>query len=127
MNKAIDILKQWMDGINTKNVEKLINLYDDKAVLIPTFSNRILNTPDKIKGYFEKVGAKDGLSITIHEKTLIVQEIDNKVYNLNGIYTWHFIIDDEPMTFEARFSYVFDLKKQKPIINHHSSQIPRTL
>ena len=127
MEKAINLLKDWMDGINTVDIEKLISLYNENAVLIPTFSNRILNTPEKIRDYFEKVANKENLKITLHDKTLNVQEVTNGVYNLNGIYTWHFDVDNEPLTFEARFSYIFDLNKKNPILNHHSSQIPRSL
>lgn len=108
MTDPLDVLNLWMEGINTKDVEKLIKLYNEKAILIPTFSNRILNTPQKIKNYFEKVGEKEALSITLHEKTLSIQELTNQVFSLSGIYTWHFSVDDEPLTFEARFSYVFD-------------------
>ena len=127
MNKALDVLKEWMNGINTKDVEKLANLYDETAFLIPTFSNRLLNTPEKIREYFEKVGEKDQLSITLHEKTLNIQELGNELYTLGGLYKWEFAIDDELLAFEARFSYVFDLKKESPILHHHSSQIPRSL
>ncbi|WP_321468513.1 DUF4440 domain-containing protein [Halarcobacter sp.] len=127
MKKPIDILKKWMEGINTASAEKLISLYDKEAVLIPTFSNRISNTPEKIKDYFEKLGSKENLSITLHDKTLNILEVGEQVFSLSGIYTWRFDIDEEPMTFEARFSYVFDLKKTSPILSHHSSQIPRSL
>ena len=127
MNNPEKIMKEWMDGINTANVEKLISLYDEKAVLIPTFSNRLLDTQDKIRDYFEKVGDKKDLSISLHEKTLISQELQNQLYSLSGIYTWRFSIDGEPYSFEARFTYVFDLSKDNPILHHHSSQIPRML
>lgn len=127
MNKPNNVLKEWMDGINTADVEKLANLYDEKAVLVPTFSNRILNTPEKIRDYFEKVGQKDNLNISLHEKTVNIQDLGEQLYCVSGIYTWHFSVDDEPLTFEARFTYAFDLKKQSPILHHHSSQIPRSL
>ena len=127
MDKPSDILQTWIDGINTADTKKLINLYDDNAVLIPTFSNRILDTKDKIKEYFEKVGNKEQLSIKLHDKTVICQEIKKELFVLTGIYNWRFAIDEEVFNFEARFSYVIDLSKEKPIINHHSSQIPRSL
>lgn len=38
-----------MKAVNDGDVETLLNLYDNKAVLIPTFSNRLLNTADKLK------------------------------------------------------------------------------
>jgi len=127
MNKPIDILQKWIDGINSADTEKLINLYDEKAVLIPTFSNRILDTKEKIREYFEKVGNKEQLSISLHDNTVITQEIQPHIFAITGIYNWCFAIDGELFNFEARFSYLIDLLKESPIINHHSSQIPRTL
>jgi len=127
MNKAMNVLQAWIEGINTADVKKLINLYDENAVLIPTFSNRLLNTKEKINEYFEKVGSKEQLSITLHDNTVITQEITNQLFTLTGIYNWRFAIDGEIFNFEARFSYLIDLSKENPIVNHHSSQIPRTL
>ncbi len=47
--KPLDILNQWMKAVNQGDVDTLISLYDTTAILIPTFSNRILNTPEKIR------------------------------------------------------------------------------
>lgn len=127
MKNVLEILREWMNGINTADIEKLVNLYDKQAVLIPTFSSRLLDTNEKIRDYFNKVGSKKDLIITLHEKTVNTQEIGNQLFCVSGIYKWCFSIDDEPLTFEARFSYIFDLKKSSPILNHHSSQIPRSL
>ena len=122
-----DVLEKWMQAVNTGDVESLLGLYDSQAVLIPTFSNRLLNTPDKLREYFEKLGSREELSIALHEKTLIVQELENEIFSLSGIYNWRFIVDGELLNFEARFSYVIDLSRPNPILHHHSSQIPRTL
>ena len=122
-----DVLEQWMQAVNNGDVESLLGLYDRQAVLIPTFSNRLLNTPDKLREYFEKLGSREELSIALHEKTLIVQELENEIFSLSGIYNWRFIVDGELLNFEARFSYVIDLSRPNPILHHHSSQIPRAL
>ncbi|MDA8403016.1 MAG: DUF4440 domain-containing protein [Desulfobacteraceae bacterium] len=122
-----DVLKEWMTAINNRDIERLLGLYDEKAVLIPTFSNRLLNTPEKIRDYFEKLGSRDELSLALHEKTVIVQSINNDTYGLSGIYCWRFALDGELLSFEARFSYFMDLTLPRPIIHHHSSQIPRML
>lgn len=127
MKKPKDILEQWMKAVNDGNVESLLSLYDNDAVLIPTFSNRLLNTADKLKDYFEKLGNREDLSIALHEKTLITQELGNQIYSLSGIYNWRFAVDGELLNFEARFSYVIDLSRPNPILHHHSSQIPRML
>jgi hypothetical protein len=122
-----DIIENWMQAVNFGDVDGLVCLYDEQAVLIPAFSNRLLNTQEKLRDYFEKLGSRKGLSIDLHENTLQIQDMDNGVSVISGIYTWHFIVDGEPLTFEARFSYVVDLSKPNPILHHHSSQIPRML
>ncbi len=127
MKNPQDILEQWMQAVNNGDVESLLGLYDSQAVLIPTFSNRLLNTPDKLREYFEKLGSREELSIALHEKTLIVQELQNPLFSLSGIYNWRFIVDGELLNFEARFGYVIDLSRPSPILHHHSSQIPRML
>ena len=127
IKKPKDILEQWIQAVNDGNVESLLSLYDNQAVLIPTFSNRLLNTPEKLRDYFEKLGSREELSIALHEKTLIIQELENQIYSLSGIYNWRFTVDGELLNFEARFSYLIDLSKTNPILHHHSSQIPRTL
>ena len=127
MKTPQDVLEQWMQAVNNGDVESLLGLYDSQAVLIPTFSNRLLNTPDKLREYFEKLGSREELSIALHEKTLIVQELRNPLFSLSGIYNWRFIVDGVLLNFEARFSYVVDLSRPRPILHHHSSQIPRML
>lgn len=122
-----DILKKWLGAVNSGDVENLLDLYDSQAVLIPTFSNRLLNTRDDLRKYFEKLGAKKELSIELHEKTLITQNLQNEISLISGIYNWRFAVDEELLNFEARFSYTLDLSKPNPILHHHSSQIPRTL
>lgn len=122
------ILDLWMKSVNGGDIETLLGLYDSSAVLIPTFSNRILNTPDKLRDYFEKLGSREELSIALHEKTLIVQDVkDQTIFALSGIYNWRFAVDGELLNFEARFSYTIDVSLPNPILQHHSSQIPRTL
>ena len=127
MKQPRQILNHWMDAVNSGNLEGLLALYDDTAVLIPTFSNRLLSKPDALREYFSKLCSRDELSIALHEKTLNIQAIAGDVHAMNGIYCWRFAVDDELLSFEARFSYMLDLSRVKPIVHHHSSQIPRML
>ena len=127
MKTPEQILADWMRGINNADLGLLISLYDDNAVLIPTFSNRLLSTPEARREYFARLGARDDLSIALHEKTLLKQDLGNDVHALHGIYCWRFAVDGELLSFEARFSYAIDLGEQKPIMMHHSSQSPRVI
>lgn len=127
MKEPQHLLKAWMDAVNNGDLEGLLALYDDSAVLIPTFSNRLLSKPEVIRDYFTKICSREELSIALHEKTLNVQQIAGDIYAMMGIYCWRFAIDGELLSFEARFSYMLDLARPKPILHHHSSQIPRML
>lgn len=127
MKTPQDVLEQWMQAVNTADIDSLLGLYDSQAVLIPTFSNRLLNTPEKLREYFEQLGSREELSIALHQRTLIVQKLQDEISSLSGIYNWRFAVDGELLNFEARFSYLIDLARPHPILHHHSSQIPRTL
>ncbi len=122
-----DFLNVWIDCVNNDDFEKLLALYGEKAILIPTFSNHVMNTPDKIRKYFETLASREDLSIALHQKTLAVQSIRPQLFSLSGIYCWRFSIDGELLNFEARFSFLIDLALPNPIIHHHTSQLPRTL
>ena len=121
------LLQRWMRCVNEGDAAGLLALYNEKAVLIPTFSNRLLVTPEGITDYFTRLAAREDLSIALHEKTVRFQKIQGEVYAASGIYCWRFIVEGEMLSFEARFSYVFDLSLAAPILQHHSSQIPRML
>jgi hypothetical protein len=127
MIKPENILDKWLLAVNKHDIDTLLALYHKSAILMPTFSNRLLNNPNKIREYFEKLTRQKELSVALHEKTLNIQAIENEIYVLCGIYYWRFSLDGELIRFEARFSYILDLSQISPIIHHHSSQIPRML
>ena len=125
MKTPQDILAQWLNAVNNKDLPSLLGLYDNKAVLVPTFSNELLNTTDKIRKYFETLGTYEELTVTLNEKSLIVQELENQVFSLSGFYNWSFIVDGKLLNFEARFTYLITPSKPNPIIHHHSSETPK--
>jgi len=127
LTNPTEVLYKWMNAVNNGDVNDLLSVYDDNAVLIPTFSNRLLKGKEALRGYFEKLGSKEDLSIALHEKTIISQDIGDNLHTISGIYNWRFSVDGELLNFEARFDYLLDLKKNSPILHHHSSQIPRVL
>lgn len=122
-----DLLKVWLSRVNAGDIEGLLALYDEQAILIPTFSNRLLNGPQKRREYFENLIHREDLSIALHEKTLAVQALGASLHSLCGIYCWRFAVEGELLSFEARFSFLVDLARPNPILHHHTSQIPRTL
>jgi hypothetical protein len=121
------VLDVWTSGVNSGALDQVVELYDEGAVLLPTFSNRSLSDSPRIKEYFEKLFRHEEVQVSLHEKTLVSQARSESIYSMSGIYRWEMEIDDEPLSFEARFSYVLDLESSAPIMHHHSSQVPRML
>ena len=122
-----NLIGAWMLGINQGEIETLISLYNEKAILIPTFSNKLLNSPTKVRGYFESLAGRDELSIALHENSVVIHALQNRLFSMCGIYCWRFAVEGELLSFEARFTFIADLSLPNPILHHHSSQIPRTL
>lgn len=120
-------LQGWADLVAERDLEGVLALYDESAVLIPTFSNRLHSRPEGIREYFVALCRREGLVLSLHEKPRLVSSIGGGVYTLAGIYRWGFAVEDVPLNFEARFSFVLDFNRPSPILHHHSSQIPRTL
>lgn len=122
-----NFIKDWMSSINNGEVENLLLFYDKNAVLLPTFSNIVLKTPAAIREYFERLSSREELKVSLHEKSLIAQNLRDDITLLSGIYRWEFKIDGYLLNFEARFTFGLNLDQPNPIIHHHSSQIPRML
>ncbi len=126
-NSPKDILNLWIESINSRNLKNVLGFYDETAILLPTFSNKFFHNPKGIKSYFVKISSHKELLVKLHDNTLTVQDLSNGLYSLSGIYCWRFEVDGEVLNFEARFTFIMNIKKTSPIIHHHSSQIPRML
>lgn len=126
-NDPNEFLDRWAKRVGERDLEGVLAMYDSAAVLIPTFSNRLLSGRERIRDYFEVLCSRDGLALSLHARPRLVTPLDDGRHALAGIYRWRFAVDDEPLDFEARFSFLLDFGRPAPILHHHSSQIPRTL
>ena len=50
---SFPILETWSNAVNSHNIEDVLSLYDQDAVLVATFSPVPLTSNDSIKSYFE--------------------------------------------------------------------------
>jgi len=127
-NEPREILDTWMHAVNERtSLQPLLNLYDENAILLPTFSAQTIRDQNARQHYFERLTEREGLTVKLHERTLRIVPAGESISIISGIYSWQFDLEEEKMTFEARFTYVIDLSRQNPILHHHSSQIPRNL
>lgn len=125
--KPEEVLRAWIDAVNNLQLDTVLALYSTDRVLLPTFSPHMIRDDASLRQYFEALASRKGLQVRVHERTLTEQVLNDHSSVICGIYTWNFEVDDEPLNFASRFTYVIDLQDDRPIRHHHSSQIPRTL
>ena len=121
------LLHAWLDRLNAGDTEGVLALYNKEAILEPTFSAGFLGMPEGIRGYFEKLGSREGLRVDLSSKPLIKQKLCESIHSVSGLYTWHFLLHGKETAFEARYSIIVDLSEEAPIVHHHSSQVPNPL
>ncbi|HWQ26604.1 MAG TPA: hypothetical protein VN367_07460 [Chlorobaculum sp.] len=124
---AEDVLSQWISGICTGTIEEVEALYHENAVLVPTFSPHTVNTTQGIRQYFDQLATRDKLQVRLYDKSLKKQFLGGSAWVLSGIYAFEFEVDQLLLTFPSRFTFAVDLSSEKPIVHHHSSQVPRNL
>jgi uncharacterized protein (TIGR02246 family) len=122
-DKVTTLVENWVAAMSSHNSDKLIALYLENAVLLPTYSPKIISNQQDRKEYFNILLSRRNLSVVISKtKTYVFNEISIS----NGIYTFHYINDDNvEISVSARFTFV--CKKTYEgwfIMTHHSSVLP---
>ena len=117
--KPFEILNNWQQHLNEANLSAVLKLYDEKCVLIPTFSSEILTDHEKIKEYFVKVIEVQKCKVEFQPNSISKQQVGKNMYLLSGKYFFHLI---EKEKIPARFSFLVNLLSENPILHHHSSR-----
>jgi hypothetical protein len=119
-----EIYNSWVDAmVCPKNdVHRVLDLYHQNAIVLPTFSPTICTNHDQLYNYFKNLIILPTLSITTHD--FLSAECNNLIIN-SGIYTFQYLSQNRPVIIPARFSFVYKNYDGKwLIINHHSSMLP---
>lgn len=125
--EAPDFPAFWVGCVSQGRIDDLIALYHQDAVLMPTFSPHAARNEEALRAYFTLLCSRENLQVKLHENTLDCLPTGGKSYVISGIYEFRFSVDGTQLTFPSRFTFVIDLADERPIVHHHSSQIPRTL
>jgi hypothetical protein len=122
-----EVLELWIERVNKLEMESVVKLYDEGSTMLPTFSPHCLSNPRQIKEYFQQLSTRQSMRVDLHGETLKRMDLGKDTYILTGIYSFHFVVDGAHLTFPSRFTLTIDTSRERPILHHHSSQIPRTL
>ena len=112
------LIDKWNLALQTREPAKVVELYADNAILIPTVSNIVRHNHEEIQDYFTHFLQK-GPKFEIHETNI---RIFGKLAVNSGTYTVTF--DDDSLA-KARFTFVYEnINHCWLIIEHHSSVMP---
>lgn len=124
-NIGHSIYNEWVNAmVCPKNdVQRVLQLYHENAILLPTFSPLICTNHQQLYNYFKNLITLPTLSITTEE--FLSAECNNLIIN-TGIYVFEYrSTDGRLVTVPARFSFVYkNYDDHWLIINHHSSVLP---
>ena len=113
-----EIKKAWTNAIVNRDADAIMSLYSEKALLKPTLSNDVRNSPERIKAYFTGDDVDHGfLNNGIHKVDFIscFSYSDENTISEVGEYIFH-----KEGGEEVRAHYTFVYVNNK-IVSHHSS------
>ncbi|WP_031482722.1 SgcJ/EcaC family oxidoreductase [Streptomyces bicolor] len=118
------LFDNWNRALQTRDPEKVADLYASDAVLLPTVSNKVRADRAAIVDYFEHFLANKpaGKKIETH-----VNVLDQNSALDAGVY--EFTLTDpesgEKSVVKARYTYEYEKRNGEwLIVNHHSSKMP---
>ena len=115
---VVPVLNKWAKAVNSHDIDGIVSVYSDDAVMIPAFSTRIRNSKSQIKDLYRDLFEKDDLEVDLSEAT--TQRINGlKVDSGEYLLRWKSQGFEESK--KLRFSFVL---KDGKIITHHSSVEP---
>ena len=122
MIKPAEFIQEWMEAVCSNDVNTIISLYKEDAVLLGTLDKNVRKGRDEIKQYFDFfVKLKPCGKITE-----LVEEDYGRVCVVNGTYDFNLTENNKSVVAPARFTFVLERAEMKWIIqSHHSSKQPK--
>jgi len=112
------LFEQWNKALQTRVPTNVTALYEHDAILLPTISNTVCQTHEKIEEYFNIFLSLEPIG-KIDEST--VRIFDSIAMN-SGTCTFTFKSGDP---IQARFTFIYRWNGERwMIMTHHSSRMP---
>ncbi len=115
-----EILNSWDEYFNNANLQRFLDLYDKRSILIPTFSSEILSDKRQIKVYFVNLIEEQKGTVEIQLNSIFEQIVGENLFLLCGNY---FFKLNAKKIIPARFTIIINPLSVNPIKHHHSSKI----
>lgn len=115
---SVPLLDKFQMAINNHNIDLLMKLYSQDAILIPSFSTKLKRGKKEIKAFYSNYFDKDDLRIAVYQVN--TQKVDGIKVDI-GMYEMRWKNQGFEQSRHIRFSLVI---KNKKIVSHHSSIEP---
>lgn len=113
------VLDTWVERLNRGDIDAVVAMYADDAVLLPTFAAETADTAASIRAYFEGLGRLDHLAVRVDDAS-----VREHGMGITGLYTFAHRKAGAPVTLPSRFTFVVAPDRERPILHHHSSRVP---
>ena len=123
MKTPTEFIEEWMETICSNNVENIVSLYKEEAVLLGTLDSKLRQGHSEIKEYFDFFVKLEPCG----KITSIVEEDfgHRRMGVANGTYDFDLTENGEKTVAPARFTFVLERTGTKwKIHSHHSSKQP---
>jgi len=111
----VPVLNKWLALFNAKDLNGIVEMYDNSAILVPSFSTRIRKTTDEIRDYYQTLFELNGLSIEREDVVL------NKSSHLR-IDSGHYKVswEEQGMRTSHNLSFLMVVENEKVMAHHNS-------
>jgi len=120
----LEIPKIWSERINAGDLEGVLSLYEESALLLATFDAQPLDQPVQRREYFENFLNRPGAGVEVDETTLVHSRHSEGVYQATGLYTFFYEEGGVLVRQPARFTFIVSVDERPLILHHHSSLVP---
>jgi uncharacterized protein (TIGR02246 family) len=118
-------VERWSEAFNSGDVEQIVRMYANDALVLGTLSPGMTSKPDDLRAYFKGAAiAKLQVKLGDHSAVALAED----VVAITGFYDFSRpVADGQPVVVPARFSFVM-VKKDGiwKIAHHHSSVRPKS-
>ena len=120
----LEIPKMWCERVNAGDLEGVLSLYEETALLLATFDAQPLDQPAQRRKYFENLLNRPGAGVEIDETTLVHSRHSEGVYQATGLYVFFYEEGGVLVRQPARFTFIVSVDERPLILHHHSSLVP---
>jgi len=119
-----ELPKIWTDRLNNGDLEGVLSLYEETALLLATFDAHPLIRPSQRRNYFEGFMGRAGAGVELDEASLSHNRLSENVYQATGLYVFFYEEGGVLVRQNARFTFIVSDDDSSLILHHHSSLVP---